>query len=171
MNSSGWSWPRRNTATAYTLDWFSSQQLVEDLCRQLSGSLRIAGAQVLYENLPKIHADRMQVSRLLQNLLDNAVKFRKVAQHPRVEIRCVEEPTVWRFEVRDHGIGIAPEYQAKVFGVFTRLHTDDEYPGTGVGLPICKKIAERHGGQLWVESAEGDGCRFFFTLPKPAPAV
>ena len=152
--------------TAYTLTPLCTQTLVTEVCRQIDSSIRNAQGSVVFSGLPQVNGDRTQLSRLFQNLIDNGLKFKKPGELPRVDVSAADAGAHWQFTVRDNGIGIAPEYQAKVFGMFARLHTQDEYPGTGVGLPICKKIAERHGGKLWVESAEGSGTAFHFTLSK-----
>ncbi len=132
-------------------------------------SLRLAieesGAQIQCTALPMVMGDAAQLAQLFQNLLANAIKFRG-AQAPRIAVRAEAEGEFWRFEVQDNGIGIAPEYFARIFVMFQRLHNRSKYPGTGIGLAICKKIVERHGGRIWVASAPGQGVVFKFTLPK-----
>ena len=134
-------------------------------------NLRIAiaesGATVETGEMPVVRGDRRQLIQLFQNLIGNALKFRKPGEPPRVEVGAEREGDFWRVTVRDNGIGLDPRYSDRVFTIFQRLHTRDEYEGTGLGLAICKKIVERHGGRIWVESKEGEGAAFSFTL---APA-
>ena len=110
-------------------------------------------------------ADRTQLVQLFQNLIGNALKFCKDPA-PRVRVEAAHEAGWWRFSVTDNGIGIEPEYRAQLFVIFKRLHTRREYPGTGIGLAVCKRIVERHGGQIGIESAPGGGTVFWFTLPE-----
>jgi signal transduction histidine kinase len=133
------------------------------------GSLKIAiaesGAQITSGPFPMVMGDAEQLTQVFQNLIANAIKFRNGA-NPRIDVRAVRQGEFWQFEVEDDGIGIAPEYAERIFVMFQRLHTRSAYPGTGIGLAICKKIVERHGGRIWVESAQGHGAVFKFTLPK-----
>jgi PAS domain S-box-containing protein len=131
------------------------------------GNLRVAieesQARVRCGKLPTVQADRRQMVQLLQNLVGNAVKFRGDAR-PDVRIGARRDGGGWRVYVRDNGIGIAPEHQEQVFVIFRRLHSREAYPGSGIGLAICRKIVERHGGRIWVESTTGRGSTFWFTL-------
>ena len=104
------------------------------------------------------------MGQVFQNLIGNAIKFRG-QEPPWVHISAMRKDAAWQFAIRDNGIGIDPQYADRIFVVFQRLHTKDEYPGTGIGLAICKKIIERHGGRIWVESQLGKGATFYFTLP------
>jgi chemotaxis family two-component system sensor kinase Cph1 len=113
-------------------------------------------------------ADRFQLVQLFQNLIGNAIKFRG-PEAPHLSIAAERQGQAWQFTVADNGIGIAPEHRDFIFKIFHRLHTRDEYAGNGVGLAICKKIVERHGGRIWVESELGRGSSFRFTFPV-APA-
>ena len=119
-----------------------------------------------YPKLPVIHANRSQLVQLFQNLLGNALKYRSDLK-PRVEINFQEEEQHYRFCVSDNGIGISSVYFDKIFILFQRLHVKEEYSGTGIGLAVCKKIVELHGGTIWVESTEGIGSTFSFTIRKP----
>jgi signal transduction histidine kinase len=119
--------------------------------------------------MPVVHGDAIQLTQLLQNLLGNALKFRGT-KPAAIHVGARREPgsngRIWHFSVQDHGIGIAPEYFERIFVLFQRLHSREEYPGTGIGLAICKKIVERHGGRIWVESQPGQGTTFHFTIPE-----
>ena len=130
----------------------------------LKVALEEAGAVVFHETLPWANADGVQITRLFQNLIGNAIKFRG-PKPPRVEAGADRREGEWIFFVRDNGMGIDPKNFNRIFDIFQRLHTRQEYPGTGMGLAICKRIVERHGGRIWVESSLGHGATFFFTLP------
>jgi signal transduction histidine kinase len=130
----------------------------------LKVALEESGAVVTHAPLPTVLADPTQLLQLFQNLLSNALKFRAAAPST-VHISAERQEDTWRFAVRDNGIGIEPQYVGRIFAIFQRLHTRSRYPGTGIGLALCKKIVERHGGRIWVESVLGQGATFFFTLP------
>ncbi len=123
-----------------------------------------SGAQVTRDPLPTVNADFTQLLQLFQNLIDNACKFRD-DDPPQIHISARQAHNQWLFSVRDNGIGIDPEYAERIFIIFQRLHNREEFPGTGIGLAICKKIVERHGGKIWVESEPGAGTTFCFTIP------
>jgi PAS domain S-box-containing protein len=130
----------------------------------LRPTIDAAGARVDHEPLPTVPALATQVGQVFQNLIANAIKFRG-AGPPEVHVSARRDANDWVFCIRDNGIGIDPQFADQIFIIFQRLHGRDEYPGTGIGLAICKKIVERHGGRIWVESRPGAGARFFFTLP------
>ena len=138
-----------------------------DALRNLQASLKAAHAQVTHDSLPSLPVDATQITQLFQNLIGNAVKFRG-EQPPQIHVGVRREPERWVFSVRDNGIGIEPQYFERIFQIFQRLHTRKHYPGTGIGLAICKKIVERHGGKIWVESQLGQGTAFFFSIPEAA---
>jgi light-regulated signal transduction histidine kinase (bacteriophytochrome) len=131
----------------------------------LRGALEDSGGEITHDALPEVQGDEIQLVQLLQNLAGNALKFRGDVT-PRVHVSCVEEESEYVFSVADNGIGIDPQYFERIFMVFQRLHDKGQYPGTGIGLAICKKVADRHGGRIWVESQPGQGSRFMFTLPR-----
>lgn len=145
----------------------SMESVFERAVSSLSMVIKETGAEVARGELPTIRADGARVEQLLQNLLANALKFRREGVKPviRVSARKREDGEDWEFVVEDNGIGIAPEYFEKIFVIFQRLHSRRHYEGTGIGLSICKRIIERHGGRIWVESQPGRGSRFFFTIP------
>jgi PAS domain S-box-containing protein len=131
----------------------------------LGAAIDEAGAEVRLGPLPEVEADRRQMTQLFQNLVGNAIKFRG-DRTPIVEIGAEHGPDEWRIFVRDNGIGIDPGHQEQIFVIFRRLHARDEFPGSGIGLAICKKIVERHGGRIWVDSESGAGATFWFALPE-----
>jgi signal transduction histidine kinase len=130
----------------------------------LNTTIKEKKALVTSENLPVVIADSRQMIQLLQNIVGNSLKFCKSI--PKIHISAREEPDKYTFSVRDNGIGIDNQYFDKLFKIFQRLHTRDEYGGTGIGLAICKRIIERHGGKIWVESKPGEGSVFYFTIIK-----
>jgi PAS domain S-box-containing protein len=131
----------------------------------LAAAIEESGAMITNDDLPTVRTDASQLVQVFQNLLANAIKFRG-AEPPRVHVSARDQGREWVFAVRDNGIGIERQYAARVFVIFQRLHTRQEYPGTGIGLALCKRIVERHGGHIWFESEPGTGSTFFFTVPK-----
>lgn len=139
-------------------------ELLSDVLSDLELTIEETGAVVTAEPLPTLIVDARQIGRLFQNLLGNALKFRGDAP-PVIHITAEQQAYEWHFRVSDNGIGIEAQYQERIFLIFQRLHTRTEYPGTGIGLAICKKIVENHSGRIWVESELGKGTTFHFTLP------
>ena len=129
-----------------------------------------ADATVTCDHLPVIIADSTQITQIFQNLIDNALKFRG-AEAVRIHVGAVRRKDEWEFSVRDNGLGMEPQFHDRIFGIFQRLHASGEFPGTGIGLAVCKKIVELHAGRIWVESEPGHGTTFFFSIPdkKAAP--
>lgn len=144
-----------------------SNRVLDSALFNLGHAIEASGARIEREGLPTLPADASQLTQVLQNLIGNALKFKGEAA-PEIHISARDEGEFWRFSVRDNGIGIDPAQSERVFQIFQRLHTREEYPGTGIGLSICKRIVERHGGQIGVLSAPGAGAEFWFTLPKTA---
>lgn len=138
----------------------------DDATANLKTLIQEKDALVTTGDLPTVSADRSQMLQLLQNLIANAIKFTS-RERPRVEVEAVKQDGEWRFSVADNGIGIEPQYAERIFRIFQRLHGVGEYKGTGIGLALCKRIVERHGGRIWVESdpAARPGSTFYFTIP------
>jgi light-regulated signal transduction histidine kinase (bacteriophytochrome) len=137
---------------------------LEAALANLRGSIEEAGATVTHDELPSVVGDVSQLTQLFQNLIGNAIKFRSPDRPCQVHIDAEKKEGKWVFAVRDNGIGIDPKQNDRIFVIFQRLHTREKHPGTGIGLAICKAIAERHGGRIWVESKLGEGSTFYFAL-------
>jgi PAS domain S-box-containing protein len=151
--------------TAKPLEPTDCSTVVQAALNSVRVALEESGAHFSCDELPTVMGDATQLTQLFQNLIANAIKFRR-DQPPEIHIGAEPEDELWRFSVQDNGIGIAPEYFARIFVMFQRLHGRTAYPGTGIGLAICKKIVERHGGRIWVESPGKRGSVFKFTLPR-----
>jgi len=150
-----------------TIDYFSPEQLINNVVLGQDHAIKEADAKIIIDDLPdNISADRLQIFQLFQNLVANSLKFRKNSIPTIIEISCEESKHETIFQIKDNGIGIEPVYKEKVFEIFSRLHTKDEYEGAGLGLALCKKIVEKHNGDIWLESEPLKGTSFFFTLPK-----
>ena len=132
----------------------------------LQQKIKENNATVNFGSMPVVFGDSFQLIRLLQNLADNAIKFKHPDRKPEINISVEERDSDWLFKVSDNGIGIEDKFYNRIFVIFQRLHTRNEYEGTGIGLAVCKKIVERHGGEIWVESEEGKGSTFYFTIKK-----
>jgi signal transduction histidine kinase len=155
----------RVSSDAKPLEPVDLEVALTDTLKDLEIRIEDCGATVTHDPLPTVSADPVQMRQLLLNLIANGMKFHLPEQKPAVSVSATRSGNEWRFGVRDNGIGIDAQYVKNLFQIFKRLHTSDEYPGTGIGLAVCKKIVERHGGHIWVESALGQGSNFLFTLP------
>ncbi|HET6227647.1 MAG TPA: ATP-binding protein [Bacteroidia bacterium] len=127
--------------------------------------IKESNAEIKVDELPELIADQTLISKLFQHLISNAIKFRTDTTPPKIKISVEELDSAYKFSVSDNGIGIQKEYFDKIFVIFQRLHAKNKYPGTGIGLALCKKIVEQHGGTLWVESEPNQGATFYFTIP------
>nr|MBA3748041.1 HAMP domain-containing protein [Solirubrobacterales bacterium] len=141
----------------------SADVVVRQALEALAGSIESAGAHVRVGSLPTVLADRSNLCRVFQNLIGNALKFTR-GDDPEVRIDAVRDGDLWRFEIRDNGIGMDPEDTRRIFEPFRRLHGEEAYPGTGIGLAVCERIVEQHGGKIWVSSEPGEGSVFSFTM-------
>jgi len=133
--------------------------------RNLQKSIEESGATVSVGALPTVHADATQLTQLFQNLIGNALKYRN-DRAPQIRVDARADDEAWLFSVQDNGIGIESQYFERIFQMFQRLHTREEFSGTGIGLAICRRIVERHGGRIWVESEPGRGSTFHFAIPR-----
>jgi light-regulated signal transduction histidine kinase (bacteriophytochrome) len=141
------------------------EALLAQALSDLQFRIEDVGAQVTHEPLPTVMGDDLQLGRVFQNLLSNALKFQPARQRPHVHISAARQGEMWRLAVRDNGIGIAPQDMENLFQVFSCLHDRKVYAGTGIGLATCRRIIARHGGRIWAESTPGEGSTFYFTLP------
>jgi light-regulated signal transduction histidine kinase (bacteriophytochrome) len=140
------------------------QVILREARDNLMKAIEESGAVITQDPLPTVEGDEVQLIQLFQNLVANAIKFRG-PEPLQIQVSAEQKGPEWVFAVKDNGIGIAPEHQERIFSIFQRLHQRSEYPGTGIGLAICKKIVERHGGRIWVESRLGKGSTFYFSIP------
>ena len=155
----------RVTTHGRTFAPVSMDKVLDVVLGNLGAAISEAGAEIVRDPLPEVEADQAQMASLLQNLVGNAVKYRAPGTAPRIHVGAERDGEAWVFFVRDNGIGIDPKFFDRVFVIFQRLHARDEYEGTGIGLAVAKKIVERHGGRIWVESTPGEGSTFRFSLP------
>jgi len=142
-----------------------TSQVVKEALKNLEAVIQESGANIKLGRLPTVLADRIQLSQLFQNLIGNALKYRGEAAAPDIHVNAKRLDGMIQFSIADNGIGIAPEFHERIFQIFQRLHERGQYDGTGLGLALAKKIVERHGGKIWLESKEGEGAVFNFTLP------
>jgi light-regulated signal transduction histidine kinase (bacteriophytochrome) len=140
------------------------EEVLSQALVNLEAAIEENQAVITHDPLPTILADKQQMMQLLQNLIGNAIKFRS-AELPCIHVAAECRDNEWVFAVKDNGIGIDPQFQEQIFVIFQRLHDREEYPGTGIGLAICKRVVERHGGRIWVESVPEKGSIFYFTIP------
>jgi light-regulated signal transduction histidine kinase (bacteriophytochrome) len=145
-------------------DTVNIREVIEIVKKNLATTIEETQAEISTPLLPVVRGDSVPLVHLFQNLLSNALKYRS-QRKPQIRIAARKDGNLWRFTVEDNGIGIPKEFHTQVFGMFKRLHDRAEYPGTGIGLAICQKIVEKHGGKIWVESELGRGSMFSFTLP------
>ena len=139
-------------------------EVFEYAATNLQVEMKESGAIVTHDQLPTVLADDIQIIQLFQNLIGNSIKFRR-EEPPRIHVSAEQKDKEWVFSLCDNGIGIDPKYVNSIFDIFQRVHSSSEYPGNGIGLAICKKIVEKHGGRIWVESKPREGSRFYFTIP------
>jgi chemotaxis family two-component system sensor kinase Cph1 len=152
-------------ADVQPLEPVSFQEVFTQVLELLDGMIRASGALVTCGELPTVMGHRSQLIELLLNLIENAIKYRG-PDPPRVYVGAKRVGGEWQFSVTDNGIGIAARYHERIFEIFTRLHGPHEFPGTGIGLATCRRIVHRHGGRIWVDSEEGEGSVFRFTIPE-----
>ncbi|MEL7671776.1 ATP-binding protein [Methanobacterium sp.] len=143
----------------------NTEEIIDYTTSSLKTLIEDNDAEITYDKLPKVNADSGQLLRLFQNLVENSIKFRQFAVQPKIHISCKEHGNEYVFSVADNGIGIEEQYFDRIFTIFQRLHTKEEYEGSGIGLPVAKRIVERHGGRIWVESEPDVGSTFYFTIP------
>lgn len=139
--------------------------IFDDTVGLFAATIDEVGARITRDELPAVRGDATQLARVFENLIDNALKYHG-NEPPKIHMSVDAAGPDWQFSLTDNGIGIDPQFHAQIFDIFRRLHSDDRYPGTGIGLAICRRVIARHGGRLWLESAQGKGCTFFFTLPR-----
>lgn len=146
-------------------EFISMKLVIQQAIANLQKTIEQSQAEIIFpEELPYLKADHLQLVQLFQNLIDNGIKYQKNI-YPKIQINVQQKADHWQFSVQDNGIGIEEVYFERIFKIFQRLHTQDEYPGTGIGLAICQRIIQRHGGQIWLESSVDGGTTFYFTLP------
>ena len=144
--------------------WIDLDQVLEIVNRNIEELVSASGATITHDGLPTLEADPTQIMQLYQNLISNAIKFRKEDELPVIHLSAERENGYWKLGVHDNGIGLDTQYAERIFVLFQRLHGSEQYSGTGIGLAVSKRIVERHGGKIWVESQPGQGASFYFTL-------
>ncbi len=154
----------RVSATGRVFHETNTNLILEKVANDLKATIEESEAKIVLQKLPEIKCDELQVRQLFQNLISNAIKFSKKTEKPVVEISATQQPNKIIFKIQDNGIGMDMKYAEKVFQIFSRLHTADKYQGSGIGLAVCKKIVERHGGEIWLESELGKGTTIYFSI-------
>jgi chemotaxis family two-component system sensor kinase Cph1 len=149
-----------------TLAEVDTNAVLEHVLLSCRATIEANEAIITRDPLPSVYADDAQLGRVLQNLISNAIKYRCSSRPPRIHVSAVSGEDEWQFEVADNGIGFDPQYSEYIFGLLKRLHGQGEYGGSGMGLAICKRIVEGHGGHIWAISEPQCGTHFFFTLPR-----
>jgi len=152
------------TNKEWLIELVDISEIIQEALKNLRTSINECGARVDFEYMPVLRVDAAQMLQLFQNLIGNAIKFRREGAQPVIKINAVKKDPEWLFSVEDNGIGIDQQYSDKVFVIFKKLHNKAKFEGTGIGLSIAKKIVERHGGRIWFESEPGKGTTFYFTL-------
>lgn len=158
-------------ASLVNLEKVDCTEVLQEIQDALARKIQDTAAVIEYEKLPSVWADRFQITQLFQNLLDNAMKYRAEGQVPVIQVRFSDSLEDWHFVVSDNGIGIHPDFLGRIFEIFSRLHNNDTYEGTGIGLAICHRVVANHQGRIWVESEPGQGSHFHFTLAKRRPEI
>jgi light-regulated signal transduction histidine kinase (bacteriophytochrome) len=153
-----------STSDRNAIGYVDAETVLDKSLENLGAAIIESGASISRTSLPKVKLHEFQLEQLFQNLIGNAIRYRSSAP-PEIGISATPQGNGWLFAVQDNGIGINPEYKEQIFDLFKRLHSAEEYPGTGLGLAICKRIVERAGGRIWVESEPDNGATFYFTLP------
>ncbi len=153
------------SSVEYKAENVDANQVLRAVLANLAGAISEAGATVTSESLPTLSMHDLHLQQLFQNIIGNAIKYRSPDRSPAVQVSAGRKNGLWTFAIADNGIGIEPQYKENIFGLFKRLHTVDQYSGTGIGLAICRRIVERYGGRIWVESVPGKGSTFRFTIP------
>jgi len=153
------------SAVENTKEKVDANEALKTTLANLAGAISEAGATVTSESLPILSVHELHLQQIFQNIIGNAVKYRSPDRAPAVHVSAQRKKGSWTFAIADNGIGIEPQYKDNIFGLFKRLHTVDQYSGTGIGLAICRRIVGRYGGRIWVESEPGKGSTFRFTIP------
>ncbi|HWB63666.1 MAG TPA: ATP-binding protein, partial [Chitinophagales bacterium] len=143
----------------------SLENVVKKVCKGLTDTIIANNAEVICDPLPAVTGNETMLTELFQNLIENGIKY-NLTKEKKVRVQVTDKVSEWQFEISDNGIGFDQQYAQQIFKIFKRLHTDTEFQGTGIGLTICQKVVEKHGGNIWAESVKGEGSHFFFTLPK-----